>query len=181
MVICPGLDVMSETADIGERLAAYCLRRQLKRLGHLGSGMHGNVIRAASQAASGEVAIKGHLRRDPFELELETYLRLREANVTQILGFNVPQLLDFDIDLMVLEMTVVQQPYVLDFAQVRLDFPCELPDDVWAHWLEERKEQFGDQWPTVELILAEFEALDIYLLDVAPRNIAFRDLGNGRA
>ncbi len=136
--------------------------------------MHGNVFRACSQAAAGEVAIKVHLRREPFEVELETYLRLREANVTQVLGFNVPQLLGHDIDLLVLEMTVVQQPFVLDFAEVRLDFPREFPDDVWTRWLEEKQEQFGERWPVVQQVLAAFESLDIYLLDVSPRNIAFR-------
>ncbi len=48
------------------------------------------------------------------------------SNVTQVLGFNVPQLLGYDADLLVLEMTVVQQPVVLDFAEVRLDFPLAL-------------------------------------------------------
>jgi hypothetical protein len=136
--------------------------------------MHGNVFPAGSSAAAGEVAIKVHLRREPFELELETYLRLREANVAQVLGFNVPQLLGYDADLLVLEMTVVQQPFVLDFAEVRLDFPCEFPDDVWTHWLEEKQEQFGERWPVAQRVLGEFEALDIYLLDLSPRNIAFR-------
>lgn len=121
------------------------------------------------------MALKVHLRRDPFEQELETYLRLREAMVTQVLGFNVPQLLGYDAELWVLEMTVVQQPFVLDFAEVRLDFPLEFPDDVWTTWLEEKREQFGERWPVVERVLGEFEALDIYLLDVSPRNIAFRD------
>ena len=166
---------MSEVADIGERVAAYCRRRQLERLGPLGSGMHGNVFRAGSSAAAGEVALKVHLRRGPFDLELETYLRLQDENITQVLGFNVPQLLDYDAELLVLEMTVVQQPFVLDFAEVRLDFPLEFPDDVWASWLEEKQEQFGERWPIVKRVLREFEALDIYLLDVSPRNIAFRD------
>lgn len=140
---------MSEAADIELRVAAYCRRRQLERLGPLGSGMHGNVFRAGSSASAGEVALKVHLRREPFELELETYLRLREASVTQ--------------------------PFVLDFAEVRLDFPLEFPDDVWTHWLEEKQEQFGERWPMVQRVLGEFEAMDIYLLDVSPRNIAFRD------
>jgi hypothetical protein len=137
--------------------------------------MHGNVFRADSSAAAGEMALKVHLRSEPFDLELRTYLRLREANVARVLGFNVPQLLGYDVELMVLEMTVVQQPFVLDFAEVRLDFPPEFPDDVWSHWLEEKQEQFGDRWPMVERVLGEFESLDIYLLDVSPRNIAFRD------
>lgn len=165
---------MSDATDIEARIAAYCQRRQLERLGMLGSGMHGNVFRASSRGGVGEVALKAHLRREPFELELETYLRLREANITQTLGFNIPQLLGYDDDLLVLEMTVVQQPFVVDFAEVRLDFPAEFPEDVWIHWQEEKQEQFGRGWPVVQQVLMEFEALDIYLLDVSPRNIAFR-------
>ncbi len=92
-----------------------------------------------------------------------------------MLGFNVPQLLGYDAEFLVLEMTVVQQPFVLDFAEVRLDFPLEFPDEVWATWLEEKEEQFGERWPVVMRVLAEFEALDIYLLDVSTRNICFRD------
>jgi hypothetical protein len=64
----------------------------------LGSVLHGNVFRAGSSSAAGEVALKVHLRRDPFERELETVLRLREAMVTQVPGFNVPQLLGCDAE-----------------------------------------------------------------------------------
>jgi hypothetical protein len=46
-------------------------------------------LRASSPGKVGQVALKMHRRRRRFELELETYLRLREANVTQIVGFNV--------------------------------------------------------------------------------------------
>lgn len=59
-----------------------------------------------------------------------TYLRLGEANIARVLGFKVPQLLGYDAELWVLEMTVVQQPFVLDFAEVRPDFPVEFPADV---------------------------------------------------
>lgn len=166
---------MTGADDIERRIAEYCQGRQLARLGPLGSGMHGNVYRAGSSVMPGEVAIKVHRGFDPFELELETYLRLREAKVVQILGFNVPQLLGYETGLRVLEMTVVQQPFVLDFAEVRLDFPCEFPEEVWARWVEERQEIFGDRWSVVQRVLWEFESLDIYLMDVLPRNIAFRD------
>jgi hypothetical protein len=85
---------MSEPTNIEERIAAYCHRRQLERLGTLGSEMHGHVLRASSPGKVGEVALKVHLRARPFEIELETYLRLREANVTQIVGFNVLRAID---------------------------------------------------------------------------------------
>lgn len=120
------------------------------------------------------MALKVHLQRDSFEQELETVLQLREAMVTQVPGFNVPQLLGYDTELWVLEMTVFQQPFVLDFAEVRLDCPFEFPDDVWTTWLEEKREQFVEHWPVVERVLGEFETLDIFLFDVSPRNIAFR-------
>jgi hypothetical protein len=166
---------MSEATDIEGRFAAYLRKRQLEPLGPLGSGMHGQVFRAHRPSAAGEVAIKIHSRLEPFEIELETYLRLREAEVIQVLGFNVPQLLAFDTDLRALELTVVQQPFVLDFAEVRLEFPHEFPPDVWSHWLEEKREQFGARWPVVQQVLDAFEGLGIYLMDVSPRNIAFRE------
>ena len=72
-------------------------------------------------------------------------------------------------------MTVVQQPFVLDFAEARLDFPMEFPDEVWTQWRKEKQEQFGERWTAVERVLGEFAALDICPLDVSPRNIEFRD------
>ena len=44
------------------------------------------------------MALKVHLRRDPFEQELETVLLLREAMVIQVHVFNVPQLLGCDAE-----------------------------------------------------------------------------------
>jgi hypothetical protein len=49
-----------------------------------------------------------------------------------VLGFNVPQLIGFDDELHVIEMTVVKRPFVLDFAAAYLDVRPEFPEDVWA-------------------------------------------------
>jgi hypothetical protein len=42
-------------------------------------------------------------------------------------------------------------------------------------WEEEKREQFEGRWPAVQEILAAFERIGIYLLDVSPGNIGFLD------
>ncbi len=105
----------------------------------------------------------------------KAYQRLGRTAITTVLGFNVPQLLGFDDDLRVLEMTIVKRPFVLDFAGAYLDAQPEFPADVWADWEAEKQEQFEGRWPLVQKVLAVFEELGIYLLDVSPSNIALLD------
>jgi hypothetical protein len=57
-----------------------------------------------------DTAIKA-LRHQPcYERERDAYMRLKEREVDNILGFSVPKLLDFDNDLLVLEMGIVSLP-----------------------------------------------------------------------
>jgi hypothetical protein len=93
--------------------------------------------------------------------------------VTELLGFRVPKLLRFDDNLQIIEMTIVTPLFVLDFAGARLDVPPEFPDEVWEQWETEKVEQFGPRWPEVRAVLAALDDLDIYVLDVSPRNIMF--------
>jgi hypothetical protein len=92
-----------------------------------------------------------------------------------VLGFNVPQLIRHDDSLRVLEMTIVERPFVLDFAGAYLDTRPEFPADVWADWEFEKREQFEGRWKQVEQVLSAFEEMGMYLLDVSPSNIAFLD------
>ncbi len=92
-----------------------------------------------------------------------------------ILSFHVPQLIRFDDELRVIEMTIVTRPFLLDFAGAYLDFPPQFSEEIWAHWQLEKREQFEDRWPTVQAVLAALEELDIHMVDVSPSNIAFRD------
>ncbi len=121
------------------------------------------------------MALKAH-RFDEFYLrEKAAYERLGERGINSVLGFNVPELLASDDRLLILEITIVQRPFVLDFAGARLDARPEFSAEIWADWEAEKREQFEGRWQTVERILAAFEALGIYLLDVSPNNIAFLD------
>ena len=121
------------------------------------------------------VALKGHRFEELYFREKAVYNRLDERCIHSVLGFNVPKLLDFDDRLLILEMTIVKRPFVLDFAGAYLNERPEFPAEVWADWESEKREQFEGRWPMVEKILAAFEALGIYLLDVSPSNIGFID------
>lgn len=103
------------------------------------------------------------------------YERLREAGVIDICGFNVPQLIGMDEKLMVIEMTVVTRPFVLDFAGAYLDAPPHFPEETWEEWAKEKQEQFEERWSRVQTVLGALERLDIHMIDVSPNNVAFAD------
>ena len=154
---------------------SYSARHEIELAETLGSGKDGIVLVAKDKTKAADVAIK-ILRIEEFYLrEKQAYLRLRMNAATTVLGFNVPQLLNWDDDLRVLAMTIVKRPFVLDFAAAYLDVRPEFPADVWADWESGKREQFEGRWPDVQKVLAAFEALGIYLLDVSPSNIAFLD------
>ncbi len=53
---------------------------------------------------------------------------------------------------------------------------CIVPaEEIWADWELEKHEQFDARWPTGRRVLAALEDLDIYVVDVSPRNISFCD------
>ncbi len=88
----------------------------------------------------------------------------------------MPQLLYFDDHRLVLEMTIVSPPYVLDFGGAYLENVAVFPDDVMADWLAENREQFSDDWPAAQAILRILETYGIFVVDVNPNNIAVHAL-----
>jgi hypothetical protein len=158
-----------------ERAQAYATQHQLRLAERLGFGIHGIIFRTESNMESRNIAsaIKVHRFEDPYSRELSVYQELKHAGVAKILGFNVPQLLRHHDGLLILEMTVVTRPFVLDFAGAYLNMPPEFPDSVWADWEVEKKEQFGERWSEVLAILGALEELSIHMVDVSPSNIAF--------
>jgi hypothetical protein len=153
----------------------YAAQHQLRLAERLGFGIHGIIFVAENNSQGGKTAIKAHRSREPYQRERDVYKRLNSVGVSEILGFNVPQMIRSDDELRVIEMTVVARPFVLDFAGACLDVPPEFPEEVWAEWEAEKKEQFEARWPKVQAVLAALEELDIHMVDVSPSNIAFRD------
>ncbi len=77
-------------------------------------------------------AIKVFALSDRCRRECEVYARLRLAGIRMVAGHSLPELLDIDDRLGVIEMTIVRPPFVLDFASAALDHPPEFPEEVLA-------------------------------------------------
>jgi hypothetical protein len=166
---------MNNRSELLRRAREYCRRNGLLLGSLLGSGIHGSVFEAESQTEKGISAIKMHDREHEYCRERDVYLRLRELEVTDIRGCAVPEMLRYDDELWVIEMTIVTRPFVLDFAGAYLDESPEFSDEVLADWRAEKQEQFGPRWPEVRAILRFLEGHDIFMVDVNPGNISFGD------
>ena len=154
---------------------AYAAQHRLQLAERLGFGIHGIILVAGDNSKGGKTAVKAHRAAEPYFRERDAYERLREARVTELLGFHVPQLIRTDDRLLVIEMTIVTRPFVLDFAGAWLDAPPVFSDEIWAEWEAEKQGQFEHRWPKVQAVLGALEDLDIHMVDVSPSNIAFLD------
>ncbi len=155
------------------RFAAYAERRNFHSPRFLGSGKDGVVHEVESNDFPGFVAVKSFYRAGTYERERDVYVRLREEQVTQVRGFHVPQLIAMDDDCLTIEMTVVAPPYILDFADARLDEGPEYSEEVWVDWNRKLDDDFGDNADVVRRLLAVLESHGVILLDVHPGNFRF--------
>jgi hypothetical protein len=153
---------------------AYASRHRPQLAERLGFGIHGIIYVAEDKSVGGKTAIKAHRELEPFRRELSVYARLRQAQVFEIQGFNVPQFIRADEDLRVIEMSIVARPFILDFAGAYLDAAPDFPDETWVGETQKR-DQFDARWPKVGTVLAALEELGIHMVDVSPSNIAFLD------
>ena len=133
-----------------QRLQQYASQHELQIAKELGSGIHGLVHLALREGTSEESAVKAHYHMESYMKERDAYFRLRQASVHEIRGLNVPQLLDCNDDLRIIEMSVVSKPYLLDFAGVSLDHPMDFSEELWLEWEAQKREQFGHRWSIVQ-------------------------------
>ena len=107
----------------------YADRHQLELAESLGSGKDGIVLVAKHKVKPANVAIKVLRWDELYQREKQVYERLRELEVKIVEGFNVPQLIGYNDELRVLEMTIVKRPFVLDLpvptsTRVRISGGC---------------------------------------------------------
>jgi hypothetical protein len=152
-----------------QNATTYAARHNLRLADRLGFGIREH------ESKHDRSAIKAYNSAEFYLRERAVYQRLREAGVTELLGFHVPQFIGADDELYVIEMTIVTRPFVLDFAGAYLDHRPEFSEEAWAEWELNKQEQFGDGWKTVLSVIDAFEQLGIYLVDVSPSNIRFGD------
>jgi hypothetical protein len=139
----------------------------------LGTGVDGVVF-----STSRNTAVKAHRRRKGFVNELDVYQRLLECDATDVAGHALPRLRGWDEPLLVIEISIVRPPYVLDFANSTLDWPPDFPQEAWDEWYRLREEEFGDNWPAALNIFNELQRRwGVFHMDFSPRNIAFVAIG----
>jgi hypothetical protein len=165
---------MVDNSDLFLRAEEYANFRNMSLVGKdmLGYGSDGSVWRS-----SRFTAIKACYELRRYNLELECYLRLREEGIGQIGLFDIPFLEDYDDELLVIEISIVQPPYLLDFGKVYLDHPpTHLYDEqLMANAHVEWEERFGKRWSKVHHAMKMLEKLGIYYYDPRPGNVCFGD------
>jgi hypothetical protein len=156
------------------RLRTFESRYDVILLHHLGlgPGQDGIVLQSNRRTA-----VKFFDQTARFYRELEVYQTLRAKGIRSIAEHNVPALILEDGELKAIEMSVVQRPFVLDFAGAKL--PYEVPDfgdEIMAEHHAHLRELFDDRWTEALHVAEMFRLATGYmLLDIHPGNIAFAD------
>lgn len=151
-----------------ERSNKYAEQGGRSLIAQLGHGTDGAVFKSNC-----ETAIKAFGRPRNYLQELQCYQLFEAKGINRLQEFAIPVLVGFDDLLMVIEMTVVTPPYLIDFAKVSIGVA---PDPIWRSQLDdEGQELFEDRWPRVRSLLAVLEMHGIYYLDPKPGNIRFSD------
>src|SRR5262245_19044746 len=86
----------------------YAAKQKFKLGKFLGGGNDGDVWESDQNTA-----VKALRRVDNFQTELECYQRLRDRGMTKILGLAVPRLVDWEQDLMTIEMEILSPPCLI--------------------------------------------------------------------
>ena len=157
-------------ADLLLRVEQYLSlqRGTVKIKGPLGGGTDGAVW-----GTDRTTAVKAFKTEHGYINERDTYLRLKEYNITQsIAGFRVPEMQGYDDDLMVVEMDIMHEaPFVIDFAKVKLNREPDFSEITQAENDAQGRFLFEHHWPSVKYLFSELETLLIFYLDPKPHNI----------
>lgn len=158
----------SQPLSRAEKAEKYALRQGLTLSSSVGGGVNGSVWYTNSHSA-----VKVFDRLDAYVRERDAYIKLTDLNVTFINEFAVPRLRGFDNELLIVEMDIVQPPFVVDFAGAYLDNPPDFPPEVLAEQEDKNKEHFGSKWPKVRQLLAALRGMGIHYVDINRGNIRF--------
>jgi hypothetical protein len=141
---------------------------RIVRKARLGGGTDGEVWRSTRPSA-----IKVVIGPKNYQDELESYRRLNAANLYHLNGFDIPRLVARDDRLQIIEMSIVQPPYLLDFGKVYFDHPpTDVYDDPTQRLEADVKANFGPNAPAVSrLLYALRERVGIWYADPKPANI----------
>ncbi len=90
---------------------AYENRYRLRLVGRVGEGRDGEIF-----LTDGNTVVKFFKQSAEFRRERQAYEILAHAGVTDVAGHAVPKMQRADENLLAIEMSLVQPPFLLDFA-----------------------------------------------------------------
>lgn len=152
-----------------DRLIRFCVRTRQTIRSPLGGGKDGDVFTTSRSTAVKLLSDDYRYRR-----ERDVYLRFREKAITRVLEFKVARLVSFHDDLNAVELTLIQPPFVLDFAGAHVDWAPDFPDDKNDENEERIASLFDERADRVHALLYELrERHGVYMLDAWPGNIQF--------
>jgi hypothetical protein len=135
----------------------------------LGHGIDGNVWQTSRQSA-----LKIFRRQETYLRERDCYRRLLAHEDRELVGFMVPELLDYDNAHLAIEMTIVSPPCLLDFGKAYVGVPPDYSAEALAEAEAAERELFTDeQWKQVRLVRAALLNVGIHYFDARPSNIMF--------
>jgi len=172
-------DILEIPDELAERRDAYCTSRGKT----IFARRRGFGFDAVIWQTDDDNILKVFRRPQRFHQELAVYQRLQALHskkttdsedifpkqLYRIQGFSIPLLLDFDEPTIVLELSYVSPPYILDFAEASLE-PRQVPFDDPTREVEYRR-VFGANWPEVRRLLDSLRQLGIFYMDVHGKNI----------
>jgi hypothetical protein len=85
----------------------------------------------------------------------------------------VPRLIESDDGLLVIEMSIVSAPYLIDFGKAYLDSEPDHSAETWAEHHQEQREIWEDKYNEVQAVLWALRQLGIFYRDAKPGNLMF--------
>ena len=163
---------MSLAHPDAERIAQqYLSSRDAEVVARCGYGKEGVVFKS-----SRGTAVKVHSSSITFRNEFLVYRRLAETKTEVVLGFSVPRPINADEGLQVIEMGIVEPPYLLDFGTSAIDIEPDFSPEVWEDWWARVQDYFEDRFPQAEAVFQYLKRnLSIWHLDLRPSNLRFAD------
>jgi hypothetical protein len=160
--------------SLQDRATKYAAEKKISLILNkvIGDGTDGAVWKS-----SRNTAIKALSLQTNYIKERTCYQRLAQAEIKNLCGFSIPQLVGFSDTLQIVEMTIVSAPFVLDFAKCYIDTPPDFDSEKWRDWHEQGSELFETKWPQVRSVLSALKQFGIHYLDAKPGNIMFEDWG----
>lgn len=163
---------MSLAHPDAERIAQqYLSSLDAEIVARCGYGKEGVVFKS-----SRGTAVKVHSSSITFQNEYLAYRRLAETGTQVVLGFRVPRPIQANAGLKVIEMGIVEPPYLLDFGTSATDYKPDFSPEVWEEWWGRVQENFEDRFPVAEAVFNHLKRkLNIWHLDLRPSNLRFVD------